>query len=671
MRPAVPFRPSILIVLFLLSTFPPLLAQDADFEKPPFAAIHAAYRELDEPTYTRLVRGALREARRLLPESCVQRQRELAAVARALGIDGLEPLWLIYQDCAAQQRGTSLIQARTENVRTLREILRYAGKPAPQLPLRVSHWNSLFERGVRGEAVRTVLEGYAQADPARAQGWSLRSALAQSQIKSGLCGIPARFDQFGRIASAELLRLGQCLTGAIGPADICGKLGLGKETEGTATGDSLPGMSQTDTGRLGNLCGELGSGAGAVGGGIDLLDGFSTDQCAGEDETHLYETEEIAQLIQDCYMSDGEANPFALGPADLGEVTNVFITWENAGTANAFITIGARQERDHYHGTGNTPQEALDRLDAQLADEAATARTDAEGNAVLKDQSWEETNVFDGTKTKVQETVTRTPEGSVITQTSRSSSDGNSSSVWRQVNLDGSSQTRAVGVAPDGSSTTTETWTDKDGNTRFRTVNRDRNGNVTSEGEGTIGAPDKQSEDENHFDPHNPACQELATQGILPGSNRGRFWDELFERGRHVDPRKVYPHPDTAGTEEEPLCGATGLGNTNAPARCNTPVMCAEGTELDDSCTCSRPRNGTIALRGCFAANCPPDTAPQPVGMNACVCSPGEEPVGDPPPLPDVADRAFSELVWNRGDGRVFVTEEMAGDGGMPTEPPR
>lgn len=398
---------------------------------------------------------------------------------------------------------------------------------------------------------------------------------------------------------------------------------------------------------------------------MDLLDGFSSDQCTGEDETYLYETEEIAQLIQDCYMSDGEGNPFALGPADLGEVCNVIIEWENAGTANAFITVGSGKDRDHYHGTGNTPEEARERLDKQLAD--AAIGTDAEGNSILQRNEWEETNP-DGTKNTVSETVSRTPGGSIVTQTDTTYGDGGSSSVRTQQNPDGSSETRSVGVDKEGNSTTMTSETDKEGNTTIKTVNRDQDGNVVSEGEGTIGAPDKESGDENHFDPHNPACQELATMGTLPGSNRGRFWDELFERGRQVDPRKVYPAPDTAGSEEEPLCGAQGLGNTNAPARCNTPVLCAEGTELDDSCQCSRPLAGTIALRGCFAANCPPDTAPQPLGMNACRCSPGEEPVGDPAPLPDVAraNLFFSELVWNRGDGQVFVTEEMAGDGGLP-----
>lgn len=589
---------------------------------------------------------------------CVQRQKELVAVAKTLGFDGLEPLWLIYQDCAAQDRGKGLLQARMENLSALKGALRYAAGPAPQLPLRVSHWNSLFERGVRGEAVRKVIEGYAKADPTKAQGWSLRGALAQSQIQSSICGIPPRLDQYGKIAAAELLRMGQCIAGALGPSEICDQLASGEAA----------GMSQANRDRLAKLCDSMGPAAGAVGGGIDLLDGFSSDECAGESETFLFETEKIAQLVQDCYMSDSEGNPFALGPTDVGIVANQLIEWESGGTANAFITVGSGKEKDHYHGTGNTPEEARQQLEKKLAE--ASQGKDAEGNSILRSETREEKNA-DGTTSTIEETVKRSSEGSTITETNRTNSDGSSSSIRTEQNADGSSETNSVSVDADGNTTTTESQTDKAGNTTTTVVNRDKDGKVTGSGQMTSGPPE--SGDENGFDPLNPACQELATLGTMPGNNRNQFWDDLLERGRHVDPRKIYPNPDSAGTEEEPLCGAPGIGNTNAPAKCNNPVMCMEGTVLDDSCTCSPPLGGAVALRGCFSATCPPDTTPQPVGANACICSRGEG-APQPVPLPDVAHRAevsFSELVWNRSDGMIFVTQEMAGGGEMPQEPPR
>src|SRR5438552_3966000 len=91
---------------------------------PQLAAIHFSYLRRDGATHTRLLRGALREARRLVPEVCVERQRNLLSVGGALGFDGLESLWLIYQDCAAQGSGPILTQAREENARLLQKNLR-------------------------------------------------------------------------------------------------------------------------------------------------------------------------------------------------------------------------------------------------------------------------------------------------------------------------------------------------------------------------------------------------------------------------------------------------------------------------------------------------------------------------------------------------------------------
>jgi hypothetical protein len=343
----------------------------------------------------------------------------------------------------------------------------------------------------------------------------------------------------------------------------------------------------------------------------------------------------------------------------VGIEVNQIIEWENAGTFNAFLTVGTKGEpdRDHFHGVGNSAKEARDNL--------AVLGKDSEGNSIVDEKQWTEER-DDGSFVQVEQTVKATPDGSVIIETHRTNPDGSSYSETTTHHKDGSSEKTSVSVGKDGSTSTTESKTDKDGTTTFKTVNRDKDGNVESEGEGTIGPPPpKDPMDERQFDPHNAACQELATMGILPGSNRSQFWDQLYQRGSHVDPRTIHPNPETAGAEEEPLCEATGLGNTGTPATCSTPVSCMEGTELDETCHCSRPLHGTIALRGCFAAACPPDTHPTPVGMNACKCESGAPPPrGEgPPPLPDPAARAhlfFSELVWNRADGTIFVTEEMA-----------
>lgn len=120
-----------LFALYALAV--PLRAAEAP-ETPPFAEIHTAYLERDVATHIRLLRGALREARRLLPEACAQRQRDLINVARSIGFDGLESLWLIYQDCAAQGSGPTLRSRRLENALLLRDSLRYAAPSAPQPP---------------------------------------------------------------------------------------------------------------------------------------------------------------------------------------------------------------------------------------------------------------------------------------------------------------------------------------------------------------------------------------------------------------------------------------------------------------------------------------------------------------------------------------------------------
>ncbi|HYN19709.1 MAG TPA: hypothetical protein VE078_02035 [Thermoanaerobaculia bacterium] len=228
----------------------PLAAADAP-ETPPFSEIHSTYLERDVATHTRLLRGALREARRLLPEACAQRQRDLINVARFLGFDGLESLWLIYQDCAAQGTGPELRARRLDNARLLQETLHYAAPPAPQLALRVSHWNSVLERGVRGDAVRTVLQGFVAADPVKAQGWNLRNLLRTAQVSSALCALAPRQNQFGKKALAELLRHGQCVTGAVGPSEICAELMKRSGGDGTVT---IPGASEEENKWLSDLC---------------------------------------------------------------------------------------------------------------------------------------------------------------------------------------------------------------------------------------------------------------------------------------------------------------------------------------------------------------------------------------------------------------------------------
>lgn len=121
-----------------------------------FRAVHTAYVERDGPTYTNLLRIALYDAHRLKPGKCIERQQQLIGFAENEGFDGLESLWLIYQDCAAASVKDQDVSERLSNAERLQTTVRFRDEPAQHLPQRVSHWNSTVERGVRSDAVRSV-----------------------------------------------------------------------------------------------------------------------------------------------------------------------------------------------------------------------------------------------------------------------------------------------------------------------------------------------------------------------------------------------------------------------------------------------------------------------------------------------------------------------------------
>src|SRR5262245_48353555 len=66
-----------------------------------FADLHKAYLAADGKKYTPLLRATLRHARRLEPAQCATYQAALVDAGNAAGYDGLEPVWLVYQDCAS------------------------------------------------------------------------------------------------------------------------------------------------------------------------------------------------------------------------------------------------------------------------------------------------------------------------------------------------------------------------------------------------------------------------------------------------------------------------------------------------------------------------------------------------------------------------------------------
>jgi peroxiredoxin len=651
-----------------------------------FVDLHEAYLSLDGAKYTSLLRATLRHARRLEPAQCVAFQRQLIDVGNLVGYDGLESVWLVYQDCAAAGQAKSLRAFRIKNVKLLKDGLRFIQGPAPQLPLRVTHWNSTIERGVRGEALRVLLEQFVLADPPTAQGWSVHQLLNQPATRNALCDLPTRSDQFGRIALSELIRQVGCLTGAgPTPTNICDKV-FPRDSSATSTaepsaaelghgiepsaGMDLEGISDEDKSRLRDFCDSLTGVGEASAAGIDDLDAFSEDQCASEGGTRLYETEKIHGLIQECYFSD-EGNPLAIGAtsADIGRILNIPFEYKiGDDTYGVALMVGKSHDdpgRSFYGAYGSTPKEAMRALLNQLADDPPNGWTvEVQPDGLTEMEGEYDIQNPDGTKTHVEETIRFDETGSVRLQ-KLINEDG--SITYRQENKSiwGDSSTSEREDDANGKTTKkTETETDEDGKKTTKTTeyHYDDEGKLTGTTTTTVTDPDVPSE-MGQFDPHNQACQQLMALEVLPGSNRGKYWNELFNRPYKSDPRTIDPSPEDEDWSQEPFCGAPTLGSNDPPTKCRTPVMCAPDTYMDESCKCQHPTGGVIVLRGCATVLCPEGSHPVPVGANACICQTAEAdesgPRPTPGPSPDVP-RVFSELIWNRPDGRLFITADMA-----------
>src|SRR5262245_60162772 len=171
-----------------------------------FIDVHQAYVSAEGARYTSLLRATLRHARRLSPAQCLVYQRQLIEVANARYYDGLEPLWLVYQDCAAAGTQKEFAEKRLGNARLLKQGLRFRKAPLAQVAQRLTHWNSALERGVRGDALRAVMREFVRSDLAIGQRWNLHRMLAQPATSAALCGLPTRLNQLGQMALPELIR---------------------------------------------------------------------------------------------------------------------------------------------------------------------------------------------------------------------------------------------------------------------------------------------------------------------------------------------------------------------------------------------------------------------------------------------------------------------------------
>jgi hypothetical protein len=273
----------------------------------------------------------------------------------------------------------------------------------------------------------------------------------------------------------------------------------------------------------------------------------------------------------------------------------------------------------------------------------------------------------DGTTSHVKESVTFGSDGSQTINRTATNPDGSGNGGTATKGADGAGSSVQLEWDADGNVTKkTETKTDKDGKTTTTTTEYDHDSDGTITDTRTSTSTTQMPGEGSGFDPHNPACQQLMALDVMPGGNRVKMFNDLFKRPYRTDPRTVNPTPDQADSwSQEPFCGASGLGSNDPPAKCHSAVMCADDTYMDGSCQCKRAVNGTIALRGCLTAICPEGTNATAVGANACICTPdsrGPDGSPSPRPLPDLSLNALYELIWNRHDGQVFVTTEMARD---------
>ena len=664
--------PLVLILVSVAATLY-LLLRDQPRKKSDicFAEISEAYCKRNGKAYTKLLRRALGEAHRLLPADCVLRQAELVRHASAHGFDGLESLWLMYQDCAAASRDPHIMKQRVENARRFKKGYHYKGPPAPQLPQRVARWNSLMERAVRGEALRVVLAHFAKLRPEDSEHMNHSDLLAQREVRANLCELPLRRNQYGAVALSELLRQGQCLLqrasgGTFGVNQLCQEL----EAGGARISEALEAMSRQEVDRLSEFCGARAAGSGLSGVGFDALDGFASDLCVTESTNDLADYQSVAQLMADCY-SDPEANPFA------GEAGGEAEDDREGGFG------GEDEPRGEDESEGGEGEEGGDAEDgggsgSGEGEEAANAEEDGDsgsgegrgsGSSEEGGGQWQVAVVGD-----TMDVTYTSPEGNIYGHVEPLDPDNpDASFVSAQMEIEAQVQTYGdTNVEPTEDNTTVYDSgnqpgsSDEDaGDAETSPGGEGSNAETSPGGEGSNAetSPGGEGGDAEtspdgiggSFDPNNPACQQLVKMGLLSGGRQADFWSEFFGRAPyHVRAGTINPSPDAPDADPgagEMACGPTG-GDSLAGARCNSFELCAEGSVYDENCRCVAVNRGTLKASGCVGTRCPNGTTAVPIGMNQCVCSSDEpeELIGAPGagPLPDPMVDPRSELLWNR-----------------------
>jgi hypothetical protein len=597
---------------------------------PTTAQIRAGYQERSL-AYTPRLRAKLDHIASMAPAACVTEQANLVQESASAGMDGLETVWLAYQDCASQSRSRVVRRGVQANAVALKATLHYAGSIAYQLPQWSMTYHGMLAREIRGEALRAIMYTLVKAEP---HYWGLASSariLRLPEVETALCNVPARRNGHGDKAYSEILRQGHCAIPVV--ADMC---------EAARNGEAIafPELASHEVDKLAVLCDSSATGSGLGSSGIDTFSGFVEGGCLGSAEDGIAEASAgidvigLAEAMQDCYGSAAGGDPIASGGtfhgSDLigtkgpglyiwrgsdGSVHQMYLTENGQYIPLPILPVG---ESTYDRGDGTT-----------------TATTVAAGGTVFSDTTGTVEN-SDGSTTTVDETVitdsngthtwseqtTTYPDGRHRDTVSESYHDSNGNGTYTSVTNVYDANGNLVGTIETTSTTSTDE--DDDQTTTTTTTVTDEEGN-----KGTITGTED-SGVEPGLDLDNPACQELIELGYVgPDGHSRPDLVALLERGVK-DPRVVYPGPDDIDpqTGEDP-CDSSYLQSGIA---CNLPVLCVDG--MSNGCTCDSPGAGFDRLRasGCDSANCPPGSYAVPTSGFACTCMTEEQQSGEDDP---------------------------------------
>ncbi|MFN9813186.1 MAG: FG-GAP repeat domain-containing protein, partial [Deltaproteobacteria bacterium] len=342
--------------------------------------IQDAHRRGQAAEYERLTSSVANATRRMMPRQCIAGIEDIATVARARGIDGLEGPLLTLIDCAATDvpAGSELERAASRALDGLRAALA-APPPAPrgaQLRLdRVGSRGSLLTSAVRSDASRVFLNWFAAHDRRLGRA-SLGDAINDPEVNLDLCGLDLLRDTRGEILDGEVLRIAACALGASPDTGPLTRLHCRQMQEGTfqeATPDMLSALPRSssltrstdgevraslgagDAQRLDRLLHGACSAGSAADDGVSALPDYSPESCIDGPMGDVLEYAAMSSLIADCYsgLSSTSASPsptrapttesLAVGPLALfaaGAIAEGILQWgaqEGASRLTGFV----------------------------------------------------------------------------------------------------------------------------------------------------------------------------------------------------------------------------------------------------------------------------------------------------------------------------------------------